>query len=68
VRLWTTAGRCQRNAAGVSVAPRDMIASEYCNAEWALKTQTETLVVQFNDFEDAYLRERQTDVTPVVVR
>ena len=52
----------------LSVAPREMIAKEYCNAEWALKTQTETLVAQFDGFEDAYLRERQTDVTQVAER
>ncbi len=52
----------------LSVAPRDMIAKEQCNAEWALKVQTETLVAQFNEFEDAYLRERQTDVTQVAER
>ncbi len=52
----------------LSVAPREMIASEQCNAEWALKTQTETLVAQFDEFEDAYLRERQTDVTQVAER
>jgi phosphotransferase system enzyme I (PtsI) len=52
----------------LSVAPREMIASEHCNAEWALKTQTETLVAQFDEFEDAYLRERQTDVTQVAER
>ena len=52
----------------LSVAPRDMIAGERCNAEWALKTQTEILVAQFNEFEDAYLRERQTDVTQVAER
>ena len=52
----------------LSVAPREMIAREYCNAEWALKTQTETLVAQFDEFEDTYLRERQTDVTQVAER
>jgi len=52
----------------LSVAPREMIANEFCNAEWALKTQTETLVAQFDEFEDAYLRERQTDVTQVAER
>jgi len=52
----------------LSVAPRDMIASEQCNAEWALKVQTETLQAQFDDFEDAYLRERQTDVKQVAER
>ena len=52
----------------LSVAPREMIAREHCNAEWALKVQTETLVAQFDEFEDAYLRERQTDVTQVAER
>jgi phosphotransferase system enzyme I (PtsI) len=52
----------------LSVAPRKMIASERCNAEWALKVQTEMLVAQFDEFEDAYLRERQTDVKQVAER
>jgi phosphotransferase system enzyme I (PtsI) len=52
----------------LSIAPREMIANEQCNAEWALKVQTETLVAQFNEFEDSYLRERQTDVTQVAER
>lgn len=52
----------------LSVAPREMIAGEHCNAEWALKVQTETLVAQFDEFEDAYLRERQTDVKQVAER
>jgi phosphotransferase system enzyme I (PtsI) len=52
----------------LSIAPREMIANEQCNAEWALKVQTEMLVAQFNEFEDAYLRERQTDVTQVAER
>lgn len=52
----------------LSAAPREMIASEQCNAEWALKVQTEALVAQFDEFEDAYLRERQTDVTQVAER
>lgn len=52
----------------LSVAPREMIASEHCNAEWALKVQTEALVAQFDEFEDAYLRERQTDVKQVAER
>ncbi len=52
----------------LSIAPRDMIANEQCNAEWALKVQTETLVAQFDEFEDAYLRERQTDVKQVAER
>ncbi|MBK9161347.1 MAG: phosphoenolpyruvate--protein phosphotransferase [Nitrosomonadales bacterium] len=52
----------------LSVAPRDMIAKEQCNAEWALKVQTAALVAQFDEFEDAYLRERQADVKQVAER
>ncbi len=52
----------------LSNAPREMIANEHCNAEWALKIQTEMLVAQFDTFEDAYLRERKTDVTQVAER
>jgi phosphotransferase system enzyme I (PtsI) len=52
----------------ISKAPRQMIERERCNAEWALKVQTEALVAQFEEFEDAYLRERQTDVKQVAER
>lgn len=52
----------------ISGAAREMIEREHCNAEWALKTQMETLVTQFEAFEDAYLRERKTDVVQVVER
>jgi len=52
----------------LSSAPRDMIANEQCNAEWALKVQTEVLIAQFDEFEDAYLRERQADVKQVAER
>ena len=52
----------------ISVAPRAMILREQCNAEWALKVQMDGLVEQFEAFEDAYLRERKTDVVHVVER
>jgi phosphotransferase system enzyme I (PtsI) len=52
----------------ISTAAREMIAREQCNAEWALKTQMEMLVAQFEAFEDAYLRERKSDVVQVVER
>jgi len=52
----------------ISNAAREMIAREQCNAEWALKTQMEELVSQFEAFEDEYLRERKTDVVQVVER
>ncbi len=43
----------------LSVGPREMIERERCNAEWAVKVQTDALAAQFDEFEDAYLRERQ---------
>jgi phosphotransferase system enzyme I (PtsI) len=52
----------------ISKAAREMVKAEHCNAEWALKTQMDALVVQFEAFEDAYLRERKTDVVQVVER
>ena len=52
----------------ISKAPREMIEREQCNAEWALKVQMDALVEQFEAFDDAYLRERKTDVVQVVER
>ncbi len=52
----------------ISQAAREMVLREHCNAEWALKSQMDELVVQFEAFEDVYLRERKTDVMQVVER
>ena len=52
----------------ISQAAREMILDEHCNAEWALKVQMDDLVLQFEAFEDSYLRERKTDVVQVVER
>lgn len=52
----------------ISHAAREMIQHEHCNAEWALKSQMDALVTQFEAFDDAYLRERKTDVIQVVER
>jgi phosphotransferase system enzyme I (PtsI) len=52
----------------LSVAPREMIERERCNAEWAIKSQADLLVAQFDEFEDAYLRERQADVKQITER
>lgn len=52
----------------LSVAPRAIIESEHCNAEWALKMQTDELLQQFDAIEDSYLRERRTDVIQVAQR
>ena len=52
----------------LSHVPRDLIRSLRCNAEWALVTQMDHLVAQFEKIEDAYLRERKADVVQVVER
>lgn len=52
----------------LSETPKHIIRAELCNAEWALKQQMETLVAQFEEIEDDYLRERKFDVVQVVER
>lgn len=49
----------------LSKTPRVMIETEQCNAEWALKTQMDALLAQFDEIEDSYLRERKADVIQV---
>jgi len=56
------------NDATLSVAPRRIIETERCNAEWALKVQMEALLAQFDEIDDGYLRERKVDVIQVVER
>src|SRR3978361_109529 len=46
----------------LSETPKKIIRSESCNAEWALKQQLDSIVVQFEEIEDDYLRERKSDV------
>ncbi len=52
----------------LSIGPREMVERERCNVEWAIKVQTDAMVAQFDEFEDAYLRERQADVKQVAER
>jgi phosphotransferase system enzyme I (PtsI) len=52
----------------ISEAPKRIIAEQHCNAEWALTQQMNVLVEQFEEIEDAYLRERKADVVQVVER
>ncbi|SDY77995.1 phosphoenolpyruvate--protein phosphotransferase [Nitrosomonas sp. Nm33] len=52
----------------LSSAAAECIAQTQCNAEWAVTQQMEVLLVQFEEIEDAYLRERKTDVIQVVER
>jgi len=56
------------NDTTLSKTPRDIIATEHCNAEWALKVQTDALLEQFNKIEDGYLHERKSDVVQVAER
>lgn len=52
----------------LSEAPKQIIESELCNAEWAVKLQMDDIVEQFEQIEDDYLRERKQDVVQVVER
>jgi phosphoenolpyruvate-protein phosphotransferase (PTS system enzyme I) len=56
------------NDSTLSVLPRKIIEDEHCNAEWALKVQTDALLAQFDEIEDDYLRERRVDVIQVSER
>jgi len=47
---------------------RDLIRERRCNAEWAMVQQMQHVVDQFDEFEDAYLRERKQDIVQVVER
>jgi len=49
-------------------AAADWIVQRHYNAEWALSAQLEVLGRQFDDMEDAYLRERKADLEQVVER
>jgi phosphotransferase system enzyme I (PtsI) len=52
----------------LSEKPKDIIRTEQCNAEWAIKQQMDDIVEQFEAIEDEYLRERKQDVVQVVER
>lgn len=52
----------------LSEEPINIIREEQCNAEWAIKQQMDDLVLQFEQIEDEYLRERKQDVVQVVER
>ncbi len=43
----------------------NIIRSRHYNAEWALVTQIDELSAQFDEIEDAYLRERKVDIQQV---
>jgi phosphotransferase system enzyme I (PtsI) len=49
----------------IAEVPLDIIRTRYYNAEWALVTQIDELSAQFDEIEDAYLRERKSDIQQV---
>ncbi len=49
----------------LSEVPKKIIMEQRCNAEWALTQQLSVLVEQFEQIEDAYLRERKSDIVQV---
>jgi len=52
----------------LSETPKKIILEQRCNAEWALTQQMGVLVEQFEQIEDAYLRERKADIVQVCER
>ena len=52
----------------ISSAPIDAIREKLCNAEWALKSQSDILSAVFEQMDDHYLRNKKTDVNQVVTR
>ncbi|WP_373741826.1 phosphoenolpyruvate--protein phosphotransferase [Neisseria sp.] len=52
----------------LSREPVDIIEEQSINAEWALKQQSDKLAAQFDEIDDAYLRERKQDMLQVVGR
>ncbi len=51
---------------GLAEAVRGWIEDRHYNAEWALTSQMEVIARQFDEMEDAYLRERKADLEQVV--
>ncbi len=49
-------------------APLELIRTQQCNAEWALKIQRDQIVQVFETMDDIYLRDRRDDIDHVVTR
>ncbi len=52
----------------ISEAPLNTIRQRRYNAEWALVTQIDELVAQFDEIEEPYLRERKADIQQIAER
>ncbi|HJV87305.1 MAG TPA: phosphoenolpyruvate--protein phosphotransferase [Noviherbaspirillum sp.] len=49
----------------IAEVPLEIIRTRHYNAEWALVSQIDELSAQFDEIEDAYLRERKADILQV---
>ncbi len=56
------------NDESLTAATKVWIRDRHYNAEWALSAQLEVIARQFDEMEDAYLRERKADLEQVVER
>src|SRR5258706_12582454 len=52
----------------LSVRPQQLIRERLYNAEWALTTQLQAAVAQFEEMEDEYIASRKADVQQAVER
>lgn len=52
--------------AQIAEVPKQIIARDLVQAEWALKTQLDHLLRRFDDIEEPYLRERRQDLIQVM--
>jgi len=52
----------------IAQAPLEIIRTRHYNAEWALVSQIDVLLEQFDEIEDEYLRDRKDDISQVAER
>ena len=52
----------------IAQATTQIIRDEECNAQWAIKLQSDNLAHKFDEMEDEYLKERKHDVLQVLER
>ncbi len=52
----------------LSEEPQELIRARHYNAEWALTTQLQAAVAQFDEMADEYIAERRADVEQVIER
>ena len=50
----------------IATATETRIADQLCNAEWALQAQLESIIAEFANLDDEYIRSREEDVIQVV--